>query len=161
LNIYEIDKAILDLVDPETGEVSDMEAFDSLSMDREAKIKNTALYIKNLSATVKGISDEIKALTERKRVAQNKADRLMQLLEYALAGEPFATPEVEIRYRKSKALEVSDEAAAIDWLKEYGYQDCLKVPPVTVSKNDVTALLKEGFEIPGVSLVERTNMGVK
>lgn len=161
MTIYDIDQAILDLVDPETGEISDPEAFDDLNMSREEKIKNTALYFKDVTATAKAISQEIATLTERKRLAENKAAHLKKLLEYALHGETFSSPEVEVRYRKSTALDLQDEAAAIDWLKESGYHDCLRVPVVTVSKSDVTALLKEGVQIPGAALVERTNMGVR
>ena len=32
MNIYEIEQAILNLVDPETGEIADFEALDALSM---------------------------------------------------------------------------------------------------------------------------------
>ena len=36
-NIYEINQAILDCIDPETGEVLDMEALEQLQMDRVQK----------------------------------------------------------------------------------------------------------------------------
>ena len=50
MNLYEIDAAITALVDPETGEVSDFDAFDQLSMARDQKIENMALYYKKLVA---------------------------------------------------------------------------------------------------------------
>ena len=50
MNLYEIDAAITALVDPETGEISDFDAFDQLSMARDQKIENIALYYKNLVA---------------------------------------------------------------------------------------------------------------
>ena len=43
MNLYEIDAAITALVDPETGEVSDFDAFDQLSMARDQKIENLSL----------------------------------------------------------------------------------------------------------------------
>ena len=64
MNIYEIDntiltasEAILDLVDEETGEVTDIDQFESLKaeidglqMERNQKISNIACWIKNLKA---------------------------------------------------------------------------------------------------------------
>ena len=43
MTIYEIDNRIAELVDPETGELLDYEAFAELQMEREAKIENMAL----------------------------------------------------------------------------------------------------------------------
>ncbi len=48
MTLYEIDKAITDLADPETGEITDFEALDNLQMARDQKIENIACYYKNL-----------------------------------------------------------------------------------------------------------------
>lgn len=50
MTLYEIDQAIQGLVDPETGELMDYEAFAALQMDRDAKIENMALWYKDLMA---------------------------------------------------------------------------------------------------------------
>ena len=55
--LYEIDQSIKALVDPETGELLDYEAFARLQMEREAKLENIALWIKDLRAK----AEEIKA----------------------------------------------------------------------------------------------------
>ena len=39
--LYEIEQAIMDCVDLETGEIIDIEKLDQLQMDREVKIENT------------------------------------------------------------------------------------------------------------------------
>ena len=67
MNIYEIEQAITDLVDPETGEITDFEALDALSMARDEKIENVALWTKNLNAEAKAIREEEKALAEYQR----------------------------------------------------------------------------------------------
>ena len=38
MTLYEIDQAIQGLVDPETGELMDYEAFAALQMDRDARL---------------------------------------------------------------------------------------------------------------------------
>ena len=41
-SIYEIDQAIMACVDPETGEILDMEALEQLQIDRTQKAENVA-----------------------------------------------------------------------------------------------------------------------
>ena len=55
MNIYEIDNAMFFLVDEETGEIKDYEAFEEMQMIPEEKIENTALWYKNLIAESKAI----------------------------------------------------------------------------------------------------------
>ena len=62
MTIYEIDNRIAELVDPETGELLDYEAFAELAMEREAKIENMALWYKDLTAEAKAIREEERAL---------------------------------------------------------------------------------------------------
>ena len=76
MNLYEIDAAITALVDPETGEVSDFDAFDRLSMARDQKIENIALYYKNLVADAAAYKAEKLAFADRQKAAENKAQRL-------------------------------------------------------------------------------------
>lgn len=52
MTIYEIDARMAGLIDPETGELLDYEAFASLQMEREAKIENMALWYKDLALYV-------------------------------------------------------------------------------------------------------------
>ena len=44
MNIYEIDNAMFSLIDEETGEIKDFEAFEELQMQKEEKIENAALW---------------------------------------------------------------------------------------------------------------------
>ena len=48
--LYEIDESIKALIDEETGEIADFEAFEALNLERDAKLENIALYIKDLKA---------------------------------------------------------------------------------------------------------------
>ena len=93
MTIYEIDARMAGLIDPETGELLDYEAFASLQMEREAKIENMALWYKDLTAEAKAIREEEKALAERRKSAENKAERLKGYLDEG-GGE---LPPVESR----------------------------------------------------------------
>ena len=46
MNLYEIDKAILACIDPETGELLDEAALEDLQMERTQKIKNGGLQVR-------------------------------------------------------------------------------------------------------------------
>ena len=48
MKLYEIDEAILNCIDLETGEIIDTEQLDKLTMEREAKLENVACWIKEL-----------------------------------------------------------------------------------------------------------------
>ena len=49
MTLYEIDSSLMSLVDEETGEILDKEAFDAVVMERDTKIENVALWVKNPS----------------------------------------------------------------------------------------------------------------
>ena len=109
MSIYEIEQSIMALVDPETGEITDFEALDNLTIARDEKIENIAMWIKNLTAEGKAIRDEEKSLAERRRTAENKAESLEKYLEQTLNGDKFSTAKVAISYRKSTAVNIADE----------------------------------------------------
>lgn len=159
--LYEIDARIASLVDPETGELMDYEAFARLQMEREEKAEGLALWVKDLTARAKAVKEEADALTERQRALEARADRLKSYLDMALDGQKFQTPRCTVTFRRSSAVEVSDETALVRWLEEGGHDDCLRYKAPEVSKSAVGALLKAGVTVPGAAMVERRSVGVK
>ena len=105
MNLYEIDKAILACIDPETGELIDEEALAALQMERTEKIKNVALWLKNLNASVTALKAERDAFDERMKAAQKKADGLKKYLADALQGQKFSTDECAVSFRRSVAVD--------------------------------------------------------
>lgn len=160
MTLYEIDQNITALVDPETGEVADFEAFAELQEAWVNKVENTILYIKNLTAEAKAIKDEIAVLTERKQRADKTAARLEELINRVLEGQPFETPRCKVSYRNSKSLAVEDETALARWLVLQGHKDAVK-QTTTVSKKAVTDLIKEGVEVPFAKVEEKRSMSIK
>ena len=158
MNIYEIDNAMFFLVDEETGEIKDYEAFEELQMQKEEKIENTALWYKNLVAESKAIREEEKALAERRKSLENKAEQLKDYVNQALQGNKFSTSKVAISYRKSTAVEVDDEF--IDYaMKNNDRLLTFKKPEP--NKAVIKGMLQGGFDIPHAELVERNNMSIK
>lgn len=154
MTLYEINEAILNLVDMETGEIADAEAFDALTMQKEEKLENIALYIKNLTADANAFAEQEKVFAERKRAAQKRIDSLKSYLSYALGGQKFSTTKCAVSFRKSESIEITDEASLPkDFVTE----------TVTI-KADKTAIknaIKSGQEVSGAQLVENLNISIK
>lgn len=161
MNIYEIDRAMTDLIDPETGELMDYKAFAQLQMERDAKIENMACWYKNLIAESNALKEEAESLTERRRAVENKAERLKTYLAQVLNGEKFKTAKCYITYRPSTAVEVTDSDMAADWLSRNGHDDCLRYKAPEIAKKELMALLDSGVEVPGCQKIKKNNMGVK
>ena len=158
MNIYEIDNAMFSLIDEETGEIKDYEAFEELQMQKEEKIENTALWYKNLVAESKAIREEEKALAERRKSLENKAENLKNFINRTLDGNKYSTSKVAISYRKSTAVEVDDEF--IDYAMKNN-NDLLTFKRPEPNKTVIKGMLQGGFDIPHAELVERNNMSIK
>lgn len=157
MNLYqikeEIEQAINECVDFETGEITNPELLDSLNMALNEKRENIALYIKNLVADSKAIDEEIKNLTARKKSINNKIDWLKQYLANDLQGNKFETAKVVVSFRKSNAIDIAPNANIPDYY-------LIQQEP----KPDKTALKKaiqSGEVINGVSIVEKSNISIK
>ena len=152
MTLYEIDQRILDLIDTESGEIADMEAFEMLQMERDRKLEGIALAYKNFSAEAKALGEQKKSFADREKAALNKAERCRKLLERGLAGQKMETPMVAVSYRKSTAVEITD----LDALP-FAYT----VTEIKPDKERITAALKNGENVPGAEFVTRQNIQIK
>lgn len=168
MTLFEIDAAIMTAIahgiDPETGEITNLDELMGLQMDRERKIENIACLVKNLKADVKAMKEEAQTLTERRRVVENKVARLEAVLDEALDGQKFSTSRCVVSFRNSKAVEVDDEDALINWACLNGQEDnFVRYRAPEINKANLLRYLKEDHPLdpPGVRLVERRSLGVK
>lgn len=161
MTIFEIDSRITDLIDPETGELLDYEAFNQLQMERREKIENMALWCKELTADAEAIKNEINVLTKRKQAKERRSTSLLSYIGRILDGEKFETPRCVVTSRRSKALQVDDNLSVVGWCRENGYEDCIVLEPPKISKKAISKLMKDGIDVPYTHFVERLNVGVK
>lgn len=155
MNLYEIDNAILSCVDPETGEIFDLEWLDKLQMERERKIENVLCWVKNLESDAEQIKAEEKALADRRKSAEAKADRLRSYIGGILNGEKFQTPKVSVSWRKSDGVVIDN---LNELMKEDDYLTYKEPEP---NKSKIKAAIKAGVVVPGAHLEERHNMSIK
>ena len=158
MEIYKINQAILDCIDAETGEIIDAEMLDKLQMEKSEKIENVACWIKDLKAEAEALKAEKMAFAERQRVAENKAESLKKWLAYALQGEKFKTTKCAISFRKSEAVEVTDEGLN-NLMKEHDELLTYKAPEP--NKTAIKQALKDGLNVEGVQLVQNISTIIK
>nr|DAZ56832.1 MAG TPA: resistance protein [Caudoviricetes sp.] len=159
MSIYDIDSAITALIDNETGEVTDEEAFDALQMERDVKVENIGLYFKDLTAEAKAIKEEEASLAARRKAVENKAERLKHLLDYALNGDKFSTPRLKVSYRKSSTVELS--AGFTEWA-EINADDLLTYSEPKPNKTAIKAAIKDGRVPENLATIEtHENISIK
>lgn len=159
MSIYDINAAIVALVDQETGEISDEQAFDDLQMARDEKIENIGCYYKDSLAEAKAIKEEEENLAARRKVVENRAERLKNLLAYALKGDKWNSPRLKVSYRKSVTVDVAPEF--VEWAEEHD-KDLLTYSDPKPKKTAIKAAVQRG-DIPDglATLTEHENMNVK
>ena len=153
MKLYEIDNAILECIDMETGEIIDTEQLDKLTMEREAKLENVACWIKELKAEAEALKAEKMAFAKRQQVAENKMESLKKYLAYALDGQAFKTVRASVTFRKSQAVEIAD-IYKLD--KNY-----LRYKEPEADKTAIKEALKTGQTVAGATLVENTSVIIK
>lgn len=162
MTLYEINQQMEELlsriIDPETGEVTDIEALDELQMKREDKLESIALVIKNNAAQAAIIRAEEVELAKRRKKHERLAEWLKKQLENELCGQKFETAKCSCTFRKSTGV-VIDTAAFNKWAKRHKEYTIAKdpVPDRTAIKEALTA----GKKIPCAVLEERQNLTVK
>lgn len=160
--LYEIDADILNCVDVETGEILDFEKLNSLQMEREKKIEGVALCIKQLNAEAALIREEEKALAARRKKKEKLSAGYEKWLEAVLGGQAFETPKVALAWRASERAEITGDLLELAaYLENSGYEGCVKYGELSIDKNEVKKLLKQGVEIPGAVLNTYQNLQLK
>lgn len=152
-NLYQIDEAIMDCVDMETGEIVDCEKLAELQMERDDKIQNIALWVKCLEADAEAYKKEKDSFAEKQKVAENKAKRLKEYLATYLDGQTFKSRKVNISFRASEAVNITDVTKIPEQF--------LKYTEPTADKTAIKKMLKSGFTVDGAELVTNSNIQIK
>ena len=159
-SIYDIDRALIECINEETGEI-DAERFEELQMQRDEKIGGTARWILDLKGDILKLKEEEKRLADKRHVLENRVESLKRYLGYALNGVKFSTAKCSVSFRNTQSVDVTDAEATIAWARSNGHQECIKETAPTISKSELAKVLKDGVEVPGAQLVQSLSVGVK
>ena len=153
MKLYEIDQAIMDCIDMETGEIINEGLLNDLQMERDEKIENVALWIKELKAEAEALKAEKMAFAERQKVAENKMESLKKWLAYALNGEKFKTVRASVTFRTTDKVEIAD-ICKLD-------ENYLRYKEPEADKDAIKKAIKAGQEVAGATLVSNTSVIIK
>lgn len=153
MKLYEIDEAIMACIDAETGEIIDADKLDKLTMERDAKIENVALWIKDLKAEAEALKAEKMAFAERQKVAENKIESLKKWLAYALDGQDYKSVRASVSFRTYESVEI-DDIYAVD-------ENYLRYKEPEADKTAIKNAIKAGQEVAGATLVKSTSVIIK
>ena len=152
-SLYEINQAIMDCMDMETGEILDVHQLDALQMQLEDKLEGIGCWIKNLEAEAAAYKAEKDAFAARQKAAENKAASLKNYLAGYLQGCPFETLRVKVSFRKSESLEVAEGAVVPE--------EFLRYKDPEVDKTELKKAVKAGLVLDGVQLIQKQNIQIK
>ncbi len=160
--LYEIDQAILDCVDLETGEILDAERLDALQMEREQKLEGVALWVKDLKAEAEAVKEEADKLNARKKALDNKIDSIKAWLTAALNGEKLKTARCNVYQTHSQKVVIDDEKALIDMFMASPFgEKFLRIKEPEIDKNALKDSMKQGYEYEFAHLEETESVVIK
>lgn len=137
-------------VDPETGEI-DIEGF----MKAQGALKNkqlaTAAFIKNEQAMLDALSNAIKRLTERKKSAENRIERVKKALIESMK-ESNTTKLVATDNTYSVTLSIGATTAVVVTNESLIPQEYLVEQPPKVDKTALKKALQNGLFVLGATL---------
>ena len=155
--IFEIDEAISNCLDLETGEF-DEARYEELQIERSEKIDRAAALYKETAAFAKALKEQEEIFTERRKREEKKCESLKQYLARALNGEKFKSLNVEIGFRKSKSVNFADDF--VKWALEHDRDDLLTYKDPTANKTAIKKALEEGEDVPA-EIVESSSISIK
>lgn len=155
-NLYLVSKDMANLIDPETGEIADYEAFEALQLRKEQLVSEMGNAFLNICAEGDAIDEAIKRLEGLKQKNMAKQQKMMDHLRQATGEENYKTPFITIQFRQTKATIIDDKDAIPE---EY------ITTKTTVTKNPnkdaIKKAIESGVEVPGAHVEYYKSMSVK
>lgn len=168
--LYEINEHIDELLralepDEETGELpeNEEELLDELMAaeeDRASVLKWIAKAALNARSEAMSAQVEAERLTERKRRAKSKEERLLAILDRECGGRKTDLGVATLSYRKSSSLDIDDETACVEWLKDTGNAGAYK-ETISINKVLLKRAMGEENEVPGAHVVSRMSASLR
>lgn len=167
-HLYEIAakyRAALDgvVIDPVTGEVAGLDELNAVEGELNDKVEGIANYIKELVAMSTAMRQEEKNLAERRKTIENRVSKLQDYIAYqmsAVGKTKVETATAAVTLRKSKSVDIPDEAAFVKWAEMSGL-DSLISQKTTANKTEIKKAIEAGMDIVGANIVEKSTINIK
>ena len=145
-------QAIMDQIDPETGELGDElgRQLDQLEIDKGAKALALAKFMKSIDYEILAFKNEEKIMEAKRKRLETKFEGLAQYLGQNISGETYKDAQASITWRASQGVKITGIVAD-------EYMRIKKEPNVSQIKDE----LKAGKSIEGAILEDRLNLNIK
>ena len=153
----ELENAILNCIDEETGEILDIEKMNEIEEQYEAKIDAIISIIKSKKAEALAIKNEEDALNKRRKHLEKEAESLASYLDSALAGEKFKNERHSVSYRASKSVQIDMDA----FLKNEDADLYLNYKAPEPNKTAIKKAIESGIVFDGAEIIEKMNIQIK
>lgn len=151
-SIFEIDQEMMNLIDPETGELLDYDRYLELDMERNEKIERSILAYKTFCIQAKAIKNEIKVMQKRANTKIKNAEQIKERLSYFLNGKKFESPKCIAYFKKDTSVQIED----LDYFLSNAEEKYLnKKISITPDKAAIKAAIKEGKEVVGSKFIRK------
>lgn len=153
MKLFEINEAIANIIDFETGEIIDSEAYENLKMERQDKLTNIALLYKNCKSDYDQLDELVKEYTTRRNSCKNTMEWAKATLERELNGEKLEDEKKRFKtyYHPSESAKTNMDILADKWKK-------VEVKPMTA---EIKKALKNGEVIEGAWLETKQSLVIK
>ena len=159
-SLYELNARILtfEMEFDSDGVWCNEDVLDALQMERDEKIEQICLWIKNLRAEAQMVTAEAKNLTDRAKKLTNKADNLERYVAGNLDGKPFKTSKVNVTWRKSESVNITDESLIPDRFMDI---QVVRKPVKKTIKQYLKEAEEKGEEVPWAKIEQKNNIQLK
>lgn len=171
MKLYEVNLAIQSALDRldfdhETGEIGEnteavLAELDALEMERDRILEYIAMVALNIRSDASALKAEEGRLKKRREALERKEEKIISILDCECGGEKKDLGFATVSYRKSECVEVLDAEEAVAWLSGNGHEDCIRIKPPEIAKDEVKKLIKKETAVPGVKLVTKNNCSLK
>lgn len=178
MQLYKINEQIVDVFKKIENEEIDIEngaeLLEQLSIQKDEKIENIALFYKNVSSEIDALKAEKLMFEKRIKQKENLKERLKETLKFNLLQDnknKFETSKVNINFRKSTTLSIEDVDALIVELQDKNLENLYKVEQKTEKTVDKTKLKmlinndlkqeKQQYNFKNAYVIEKQNIQIK
>lgn len=153
----EIEKALANAINEETGEIADFEAIEKLELAKEEKVESCCLAYLNLEAEIKALAEQEEKFKKRKNTLKSKAEWLKNYIKTNV-DKPYTFTEAKITMRASEELVITDQNALEQFCKGNTELCTYEFKP---NKTAIKQALTSGITVEGVEILQKTNISIK
>lgn len=158
-------QALMDMLNQENPDLQAVaDTLEGLAGEIEEKADNVATMVKEYTYLSEALKNEADNLTQRAKAARSRAEWLVQYLQTsmeALGKTKLETPRNKLTIKKTPAaVRFADENAFLAWAT-LDHEEYIRQKAPEIDKTAVKNALKDGKELPGVTLEQGQKLYIK